>query len=372
MDLITRVITPITARRHEEDFIDRINFQYTPFLFLLSGALITTYTYMQKPITCWTPMEFAGGWIEYATSYCLIENTYYVPMDDPNMPDHYSREETKLQYYQWVNFVLVLLALGFFLPHVLWRSLNWWSGLQVRAIVKACSEIKDDDKRAASIKAITNHIKNTLYQNRHIAVLSRFEKNYTSNFWVTLVYFAMKAGSLLNILFQLVILHKFLGFDWADFFNLRFGFESDWQDTGLFPRSTMCDFDIRNKGNVQRYSVQCVLNQNMFNEKIFLILFYWLVVLFTITVANTFLWAFQLMRMNRIDYMRRMLKSAGVDEPLGPSFQDGDSKKRDHFETFINVTPDASLLFHLISSNAGDSVCCEVIKTLYEIKKFDD
>ncbi|KAK6055185.1 innexin-3 domain protein [Cooperia oncophora] len=237
---------------------------------------------MGTPIICWTPAEFRGGWVEYTRDYCLIENTYYIPMNDPNMPSLAYREKAELPYYQWVQFVLVLLAFCFYLPHVYWRSVNWWSGIQLRAIVKACCELPKEDvaKRQEGIEKIANHIYRATHRNyKNVGSLWQ---NLMVDGWMSFNYILMKLMFVVNAALQILILHYFLGFDWGDLLHLKLGFNTDWKATGLFPRSTMCDFEVRNKGNLQRYSVQCVLSLNMFNEKIFLVLFYWLILLFVI------------------------------------------------------------------------------------------
>ncbi|VDM57330.1 unnamed protein product [Angiostrongylus costaricensis] len=256
------------------------------------------------------------GWVEYTRDYCLIENTYYVPMNDPNLPHITHREQQELPYYQWVQFVLVLLAFCFYLPHIYWRSINWWSGIQLRAIVKACCELPKENvmKREAAIEKIASHV----YRTTQLKNFSPFCL-VVKRGWLSNNYIIMKLMFIVNIALQIVILHIFLGFNWGDLFNLKLGFNTDWKSTGLFPRSTMCDFEVRNKGNLQRYSVQCVLSLNMFNEKIFLVLLYWLIFLFI---------------------------------------------KFDKFEE--SVDGDLIVILRLISSNAGANVCSDVTKSLFE------
>lgn len=89
-----------------------------------------------------------------------------------------------------------------------------------------------------------------------------------------------------------------------------------WEDTGLFPRITMCDFKvdyysismiledkfychlifkiIQPNNHYLEHSVQCILMANMINEKIFLLLYYIFAFLIFATLVNFFHWLYVL------------------------------------------------------------------------------
>ena len=68
----------------------------------------------------------------------------------------------------------------------------------------------------------------------------------------------------------------------------------DWPLSERFPRVTLCDFQIRQLVNVQDYTVQCVLPINLFNEKIFLLIWFWLVFVAVATFVNLLRWTSKL------------------------------------------------------------------------------
>jgi hypothetical protein len=74
-------------------------------------------------------------------SYCWIRNTYYLPYDE-NIPNEQEVQRTDgkhvhVTYYQWVPAILLLEALLFYLPYVVWNSLSTRSGIDIQSVVDA-------------------------------------------------------------------------------------------------------------------------------------------------------------------------------------------------------------------------------------------
>jgi hypothetical protein len=70
-----------------------------------------------------------------------------------------------------------------------------------------------------------------------------------------------------------------------------------WSDSPRFPRVTLCDLNVRRLANVQRYTVQCVLPINLFNEKLFFIMWFWFLIIMFVTIISIFRWSLRLATM---------------------------------------------------------------------------
>ena len=72
-------------------------------------------------------------------------------MHEP-LPDEITRRhEHELKYYQWTPFILLLMAILFYVPHQFWRGLSLRSGVDLKDLVEAAqtyrsANIRHDDK----------------------------------------------------------------------------------------------------------------------------------------------------------------------------------------------------------------------------------
>jgi len=133
----------------------------------------------------------------------------------------------------------------------------------------------------------------------------------------------------------------------------------------------MCDFKVRQNTNVHRYTVQCVLPINIFNEKIFTIVWFWLLIDGFVTVVGLLNWLFQVIHWpSQYRYVRRKLGDAVslksfVNEALGLSPTDVGSKADVQRFADVYLRRDGLFVLRLVAKNAGDLVSTELVAELW-------
>jgi len=132
--------------RMDDDYIDRLNRQYTVIVLICFAALVSTKQFVGKPMTCWCPAQFTDSHVDYADSICWVSNTYYLPIED-SIPvkqlNGLRKSNAMISYYQWVPLILLFQSLMVFMPCLLWRFLNKRSGVNMTAVMDAarvCSQ----------------------------------------------------------------------------------------------------------------------------------------------------------------------------------------------------------------------------------------
>ena len=364
----------------DDDWVDRLNHLWTVVILVIFAVFISGGQYVGSPIECWTPAHFTGAFVSYTKSYCWVKNTYYIPTHQDIPTEHHRRDSEELTYYQWVPIILMFMAFLFKFPCMVWRAFNSASAINLDKIVQmtTVTQIGSGEKRKETIIHIAQYMDRWLEAHRHhkLNIFVRMRQRLSKVFcfcwgkrdgtYLTGLYIVVKALYVTNVICQFFLLNGFLG----GWYNL-YGFEvmaglmndADWNESRRFPKVTLCDFDIRQLQNVQRYTVQCVLPINLFNEKVFIFLWFWICLVALITTGNALFWLYRvLFHQSRVGYIKKYLKSLNQLKSL----EDKSSARRfaDNF-----LRDDGIFVLRLVAKNSNDILLAELISELYSIYK---
>uniref|UniRef100_A0A0N5C763 Innexin n=1 Tax=Strongyloides papillosus TaxID=174720 RepID=A0A0N5C763_STREA len=304
--VLTTVLSMIryVSEIDDRDFVDRLHGFFTTNILIGLAVLVSFKQFGGKPIECLVPDIFTSSWEQYAENYCWSQDTYYVPLKQSAAGMEESEKKArKISYYQWVPFFLLISAVFFRLPSLLWKYLACQSGIKINELVKmACdnNNVKPEIKNA-NIKSLVIHLQGALKFHKRVKKkqIKRFKVLFLCNLpyssaYVTLMYLLTKFLYLFNVTLQLFLMNSFLETDRYKYYGLEAVLDlikgKTWDQTGMFPRVSLCDFDVRVMGNIQEHTIQCVLVINIFNEKIFIFLWFWYLTLFIFTLGSFLYW----------------------------------------------------------------------------------
>lgn len=365
-----------TKVRQDDDYIDKLNHRYTTFILVIFAIVVSTKQYVGEPINCWCPAHFTDNHEDFTNKICWVSNTYYVPVQQKTIPEDNEAKE-RIGYYQWVPMILLCQALLFYLPCMVWRFFNNKAGIDVNNIVEASMTLQHTayaDTRDKTVRFMAKHLdrylgstrpyrKGACVNCRHF--LSRnccliCGRRY-GNFLVFL-YLFVKVLFVGNVIGQLFLLNAFLGTNYHAYgyeVLLRLLRAEDWTFSERFPRVTLCDFNIRNLGNIHRHTVQCVLPINLFNEKIYIFIWFWFMFVTISNVISFITWLARIIfRVDQVRYIKQHLRAL-----------DKIDKKTDKRLTSKFVTgylrQDGVLVMRLIGINANELVVADLIAELW-------
>lgn len=127
----------------------------------------------------------------------------------------------------------------------------------------------------------------------------------------------------------------------------------------MFPRETLCDFSVRQMQNVHKYTVQCVLPINMWSEKVFMVLWFWIVLLILLNIYNYQYWFRKLLLPhNRQAFISKHLAifSKDVNKTRPKSI-------RNFTLNFLNH--DSLLVLRILEMSAGNRYANVVVRNLW-------
>lgn len=349
------------------DFIDQLNYQFTSGLMIIFIAIISVRQYVGKPIQCWVPQEFTRSWEEYAENFCWVSNTYFLLPNEQIPTEDIDRFKKRfICYYQWVAIVLAGQALLSWVPHVFWRVCSHRLPLLLKSAKEAAIPDRELRLKAVACLVATLEEQYEAYSRfiRKRSFLHRCACGIAPNLRLTVLFVGVRCLFLANSVGQIYLMKRFVGAN-STLFGLDLILdllsEKEWQITGHFPRVTYCTVKVRKMGQTQpaSYTLQCVLPINHFIEKIYIFLWFWFLILASLTFLSTLQWIINtLIPMRRVQYIKQYLKAL----KMVSSTEERDCAR------FVNINlgPDGIFILQLVSKIASDLIALDVTATLWK------
>lgn len=397
----------------DDNYIDRMSYYYTNMFLLFYAMLSVSEEWFKFPVKCFCPVTFTPEEVVYANHVCWIEKMYFVPWNRTIPSDYDIRQlEMQIQYYQYVPVTCLMLAFLFYFPRLVWKQCTNSSGLKLKRLIDMAlsyqledantlqlNELKyqyglittdpySEERRKDIVKTLTEYI--DLYCMKaepfRAGILPKLRERFGTlcylgvgrhygNFFPAL-QMGVRALYFLNAFGQLCFLNAFIGNDFAfygyEVLKRFFEGEEHYIGTSRFPIVTLCDLEIRRMFTFYRYTIQCVVPINIFNEKFFLFLWCWLVVLSLLSVVNLFVTfgLFVTPHWN-LSFLKKYLAMNDI-------YSRGDKSMRIPIRRFYNhLKQDGVFILRLLAQTTNTVVVSEVIRELWvkfrerELKRYD-
>jgi len=261
----------------------RLHYKATFIILVVASLLVTSRQYIGDPIDCIVE-EIPNNVMD---TYCWIHSTFSIPgktiglngfdYAHPGVAPGQEKDGSVRyhKYYQWVCFTLFFQAILFYLPRYLWKT---WEGGRIKLLVQSMNvPILDPDTKRDQIKVLVDYF--TINRNNHTFYAFKF--------------FLCEVLNLVNVVGQIYFMDFFLGGEFT-----RYGTdvlamtelppeERDDPMARVFPKMTKCTFHkFGPSGTVEKFDGLCVLPLNIINEKIYVFLWFWFIILSIVSVIQ--------------------------------------------------------------------------------------
>ncbi|XP_013773578.1 innexin inx2-like [Limulus polyphemus] len=259
-----------------DNHIFRLHYEVTMPILLAFSVMISGTQFFGNPIHCIQKDDIPENTLN---TYCWVESTFTLPkafnkkvgveVAHPGVDKYEPGDDVKEHaYYQWVCFVLFLQALLFYVPRMTWRS---FEAGKVKSMLLELTKpiIKEEDKQT-NIDKLVDYF--TFKLRRHDSYVWKYTLCEFLNF--------------INVIGQIYLVDRFLGYEFTSFGPDVVRYVDDDPENRLdpmvrvFPRVTKCTFHrYGSSGDVQKHDALCLIPLNILNEKIYIFMWFWFVIL---------------------------------------------------------------------------------------------
>lgn len=256
--------------------IFRLHYKATVIILIAFSLLVTSRQYIGDPIDCIVddiPLNVMD-------TYCWIYSTFTIPnrltgrvghdVVQPGVAGHVDGQDSVKfhKYYQWVCFTLFFQAMLFYIPRYLWKT---WEGGRIKMLVLDLNcPIVNEDCKADRKKLLVDYFKSNL----------KLQNFYAFRFFIC------EFLNFVNVVGQIFFMDLFLDGEFSTYGSDVIKFtemepeEREDPMAKVFPKVTKCTFHKYGpSGSVQKFDGLCVLPLNIVNEKIYVFLWFWFVIL---------------------------------------------------------------------------------------------
>ncbi|XP_043206572.1 innexin inx2-like [Amphibalanus amphitrite] len=345
----------LSTKPRGEGSVFKLHYRAT-FVFIMGCCILVTATqYIGDPIECMPDKDSIPQ--KVIDTYCYITSTYTIPRYydqkvgvggvphwglGPELPED---EIIYHNYYIWVPYMLFIQAISFYIPHWVWKAVQ--TDKVYTVLMGLDSQSLDETEKKDKERLLVNYLELHLH---------------THNIWAA-KYIFCEILSFVNVLVQISITNAFLGGEFSEYGPkvVRFLWADPEDRTdpmyAVFPRVTKCKFwKYGPSGTVQKHDALCVLALNIINEKIYVMLWFWLVIL---SILSGLALLYRLLTIFSSSTRARLLRQHGG--VLGPNTE----TTRDTVDRLIPRFQYGDwYLMHSLGKSMGNLTFTDVLKAL--------
>ena len=110
------------SKHNDDDKFDKLCRKYTAIMMLVLIFFWGPYKILNNNsgITCWCHNEYSDPHCKVITNFCYVSEKYIPPANNTNLPSMKTVLSHRINYYQWVVYLFVLLACLSYVPSFIW------------------------------------------------------------------------------------------------------------------------------------------------------------------------------------------------------------------------------------------------------------
>merc|ERR1712013_490574 len=207
-------------------------------------------------------------------------------------------------YYQWVPYYLLMLAVAFYFPHLLWKALE--GGRLAALLLHQDEDEETQEEEEKDVREFGDQRQSVPWERieRIAEYLEQKARLGLGSGMDDIHLLFCEVVNLVVVVASLLLSNTFLGGQFWQFGAEALHWQLQEEEKRLdvdplsrvFPKMTKCEFLMYGpSGTLQNVDALCVLGVNALNEKIFLALWFWLLFLLVVSSVQVLLRLAQLL-----------------------------------------------------------------------------